>query len=75
MPLLDAAAAAEPAVLSEFRHDTALPRQIVIEIHMRPSTPTALAAPAPRTPAQVGLMFMHLGSLGYGVVGAEDNIW
>eukprot|EP00775_Hariotina_reticulata_P004381 gene4381-4633_t len=65
----------EGHVLSEFRHNTALPRQIVIEIHIRPASHSAIAAPAPRTPAQVGLLFMHMGSLGYGVVGEEDNIW
>lgn len=67
----------EAAVLAELRHDIPLPRQVVIEIHMRPQqgVPTALAAPAARTPAQVALMFMHMASIGYGVVGEEDNIW
>ena len=50
--------------------------QIVIEIHMHPvEGPTALAAPSARTPAQVALMFMHMASIGYGVVGEEDNVW
>eukprot|EP00878_Enallax_costatus_P019727 GHUV01020820.1.p1 GENE.GHUV01020820.1~~GHUV01020820.1.p1 ORF type:complete len:260 (+),score=54.85 GHUV01020820.1:230-1009(+) len=66
----------EPSVLAELRHDMPLPRQVVIEIHMHPvEGPTALAAPSARTPAQVALMFMHMASIGYGVVGEEDNIW
>jgi hypothetical protein len=65
----------EPAVLAELRHDTPLPRQIVIEIHVRPADGTAIARPAPRTPAQLALLMMHMASLGYGVVGQEDNIW
>lgn len=48
----------------------------MIEIHIRPqSGGTGLAKPAARTPAQVALMFMHMASIGYGVVGEEDNIW
>lgn len=34
-------------------HNAACLHQIVIEIHLRPAQGTALAAPAPRTPAQV----------------------
>lgn len=50
--------------------------QVVIEIHIRPKEgATALAPPAAQTPAQVALMFMHMASIGYGVVGKEDNIW
>jgi len=65
----------EPGVLAELRHDTPLPRQIVIEIHMRPKDPTGIQRPAPRTPSQLALLMMHMASLGYGIVGQEDNIW
>eukprot|EP00879_Flechtneria_rotunda_P001331 GHRR01001481.1.p1 GENE.GHRR01001481.1~~GHRR01001481.1.p1 ORF type:complete len:390 (+),score=80.39 GHRR01001481.1:272-1441(+) len=66
----------EPAVLAELRAGVQLPRQIVIELHFRPQQgATAIAAPAPRTPAQLALLFLHMASLGYGVVGSEDNIW
>lgn len=65
----------EPGVLAELRHDTPLPRQIVVEIHMLPDPPAGLSPTAPRTPAQLALLMMHMASLGYGVVGQEDNIW
>ena len=65
----------EPGVLAELRHDTPLPRQIVIELHMYATDrPTAIQKPAPRTPAQLSLLVMHMASLGYGVVGQEDNV-
>jgi hypothetical protein len=65
----------EPSVLAELRHNTPLPRQVVIEIHMRAPAGTAIARPAPRTPAQLALLMMHMAGLGYGIVGQEDNIW
>lgn len=64
----------EPGVIAELKHNTPLPRQVVIEIHMRPSGQTGIQKPAPRTPAQLALLMMHFASLGYGVVGQEDNI-
>lgn len=65
----------EPGLLAELRHDTPLPRQVVIEIHMLPNATVRLANTAPRTPAQLAVLMMHMASLGYGVVGQEDNIW
>lgn len=64
----------EPGVIAELKHNTALPRQIVIEIHLRPKEATGIQRPAPRTPAQLALLMMHFASLGYGIVGQEDNI-
>jgi hypothetical protein len=64
----------EPGVIAELKHNTPLPRQIVIEIHMRAKGGTAIQKPAPRTPAQLALLMMHFASLGYGIVGQEDNI-
>jgi hypothetical protein len=52
--------------------------QVVIEMHMRPydaAAKTALAAPAPRRPSDMALLFLHMAGIGYAVVGAEDNIW
>jgi hypothetical protein len=65
----------EPGVIAELRHNLPLPRQIVMEIHMRPVAGTMIQRPAPRTPAQLALLMLHLASLGYGIVGQEDNIW
>lgn len=42
---------------------------------MRPKDPTGIQRPAPRTPSQLALLMMHMASLGYGIVGQEDNIW
>lgn len=67
----------EPGVIAELRHDRPLPRQIVMEIHMhsRQVETGGIAKPAPRTRPQLALLMMHMASLGYGIVGQEDNIW
>jgi hypothetical protein len=67
----------EPGVIAELRHDRPLPRQIVMEIHMHSRTVETggIAKPAPRTRPQLALLMMHMASLGYGIVGQEDNIW
>jgi hypothetical protein len=59
----------ETSVMAELRHDRPLPRQIVTEVHM--GNPGS----APKTLPHLGLMMMHMASLGYGIVGKEDNIW
>lgn len=67
----------EPGVIAELRHDRPLPRQVVMEIHMhsRQVETGGIAKPAPRTRPQLALLMMHMASLGYGIVGQEDNIW
>lgn len=68
----------EPGVLAELQYDTVLPSQIAIEIHMLPKDRRedfGIQPSAPRTPAQMALLMMHVTGLGYGIVGQEDNIW
>lgn len=67
----------EPGVIAELRHDRPLPRQVVMEIHMhsRQVETGGIAKPAPHTRPQLALLMMHMASLGYGIVGQEDNIW
>lgn len=66
----------EPGVLAELRHNSLQPRQMVMEIHMhtpQQDTPN-IARTAPRTSSDLALLFMHIASLGYGIVAQEDNI-
>lgn len=52
-------------MLAELRHNVQLPRQVVIEMHIRPDVGnTMIETPAARTPAQMALLFMHMANLG-----------
>jgi hypothetical protein len=52
-----------------------LPQQIVMEVHLRHYGASELARQSPRDQAHLGLMFLHLEALGYGVFAWENNKW
>jgi hypothetical protein len=52
-----------------------LPQQIVMEVHLRQYGASELARQSPRDQAHLGLLFLHLESLGYGTFAWEYNKW
>jgi hypothetical protein len=65
----------ESTLLSEFQPGMQLPSQIVMELHIIPRIKKrgGWKSPTPRTTGELGLVFMHLASLGYGIVAKEPN--
>lgn len=62
--------------LAQLQVDGPLPRQLAGELHLRPPPmdPTELPADAARSPAELGVIFMHLANLGYAIISRRNNL-